>query len=74
MLGVGEGAGLKTKQFHLQQRLRDGGTVDLNEGAMGAWATIVDDPRHQPFPCARLLKFLVFHVADKGQPLAVPVQ
>jgi len=46
MPGVSEGAGRKTKQFRLQQRVRDGGAVDLNEWAVGTWAAIVDDPRH----------------------------
>ena len=50
--GIGEGASLVAKEFCLQQRLRDSGTVHVEEGSLGAWTAVVDDPRHQPLPRA----------------------
>ncbi len=67
--GIGEGAGLEAKQFRLQQRLRDGGAVDLDERPLGAWAAVVDDPRHQPLARARFP--LQQQRGDKGTPHGV---
>jgi hypothetical protein len=47
--GIREGPGLEAEQLSLQQRLRDGRTIDLNEQARGTRAAVVDDPRYQPF-------------------------
>src|SRR5262249_11869315 len=46
--GIGERAGFEAKQLCLQQGLRDGGAVDIEERSLGAGATVMDDPRHQP--------------------------
>jgi hypothetical protein len=35
-LGIGESVSLVAKEFRLQQRLRDGGTVHIDEGPRGA--------------------------------------
>jgi hypothetical protein len=45
--GIAEGSGLKAEQFGLQQGLRNGRAIDLDEGATGARAPVMDDPRHQ---------------------------
>ena len=54
MFGIGEGAGLDAEQLGLQQRLRDGRTIDLDERARGARAAVVDDAGHQPLAGAGL--------------------
>ena len=46
---IGERPGLKAEEFRLQQRLRDGSAVDVDERPLGPRAAVVDDPRHQPF-------------------------
>jgi hypothetical protein len=52
--GIREGAGLEAEQFHLQQRLWDGGTVDLNEGTVSPRTAVVDDAGNQPLARAGL--------------------
>ena len=64
--GIGEGTGLEAKQFHLQQGLRNGGAVDLDERPLSTWATVVGDPCHQPLARARFP--LQQERWDKGTP------
>ena len=52
--GIREGAGLEAEQFHLQQRLWDGGTVDLDEGTVSPRTAVVDDAGNQPLARASL--------------------
>ena len=52
--GIGERPGLKAKELGLQQRLRDGRAVDVDERPLGPGAAVVDDPRHQSFAGAGL--------------------
>jgi hypothetical protein len=52
--GIGEGASLVAKEFCLDQRLRDSGTVHIEEGPLGTWTAVVDDVCHQPLPRAGL--------------------
>jgi hypothetical protein len=51
--GVGKGAGLEAEQLHFQERLRDGGTVDVDKRTVSAWAAVMDDARHQPLARTR---------------------
>ena len=51
---VRKGTGFKAKELCFEQGLRDGGTVDVNIGPLGARATVMHHPCDQPFPRARL--------------------
>jgi hypothetical protein len=50
--GIGEGASLEAEQLRLQQRLRDGGAVDLDKRPLRTGAAVMNDACHQPFPRA----------------------
>jgi hypothetical protein len=64
MSGIRESPGFEAKQLCLQQRLRDSGTIDIEERSVGAGATVVDDPRHQPLSCPCLA--LQQHRGNRG--------
>jgi hypothetical protein len=51
---IGEGASGHPVELGLEQGLRDRRTVDLDAGAVGARATVMDDPRDQSLPRAGL--------------------
>jgi hypothetical protein len=49
---IGEGSTLEPEQLRLEQRVWDGRAVDVNEGAVGAGARAVNEPRHETLACA----------------------
>ena len=69
VLGIGKGPGLDAKQLGFQQRVRDGRTIHLDERALGAWATVVHDPGHEPLAGASFP--LQQDSGDRGMPHGV---
>ena len=52
--GIGEGSPLEAEQLGFKQRLRDGGTVEVDEGRAGASSVAMQQPRDQSLAGTRL--------------------
>ena len=53
-LGIREGAGLEAEELGFEHGVRDGGAVDLQEGAARPRSAVVQEPRHQALAGAGL--------------------